>query len=265
MAWHAFPIRTHQHVRSLLLRVSIVMAAALASWTAAADTLVVQGSTTFNRRVLLAHQTAIEVASGQTLTVIPNKSTPGLIALFEGRAQLAMISAPLASEIEAVRRLAPAMPCERLHGFEITATRIAIGVHPSNPVRQASLDDIKRILLGEITNWKELGGSDLPIRVALAGGGGIAAVIESELLKGQRVAAPNALDVSSPEQLIQVIERSPDVVGLAQLSLVKRRNIPEIVTDRPLQTTLSLVTLDEPTPAMQAVIDAARRFANQAM
>jgi hypothetical protein len=54
-------------------------------------------------------------------------------------------------------------------------------------------------------------------------------------------------------------------VGLAQLSLVKRRNIPEIVTDRPLQTTLSLVTLDEPTPAMQAVIDAARRFANQAM
>jgi hypothetical protein len=99
----------------------------------------------------------------------------------------------------------------------------------------------------------------------LAGGGGIAAVIESELLKGQRVAAPNALDVSSPERLIQVIEQSPDVVGLAQLSLVKRRNIPEIVTDRPLQTTLSLVTLDEPTPAMQAVIDAARRFANQAM
>jgi phosphate transport system substrate-binding protein len=157
------------------------------------------------------------------------------------------------------------MPCERLHGFEITATRIAIGVHPSNPVRQASLDDIKRILLGEVTNWKELGGSDLPIRVALAGGGGIAAVIESDLLKGQRVAAPNALDVSSPERLIQVIEQSPDVVGLAQLSLVKRRNIPEIVTDRPLQTTLSLVTLDEPTPAMQAVIDAARRFANQAM
>jgi phosphate transport system substrate-binding protein len=265
MARHTGLIRANQRVRSLLVRVPIVMAAALASWTAAADTLVVQGSSTFNRRVLLAHHAAIEVASGQTLTVIPNKSTPGLIALFEGRAQLAMISAPLASEIEALRKLAPAMPSERLHAFEITATRIAIGVHPSNPVRQASLDDIKRILLGEITNWKELGGPDLPIRVALAGGGGIAAVIESELLKGAQVTARNALDVSSPEQLIQVIEQSPDVVGLAQLSLVRRRNIPEIVTDRPLQTTLSLVTLDEPTPAMQAVIDAARRFANQAM
>jgi phosphate transport system substrate-binding protein len=265
MAWHAFPIRANRRARSLLARAPIVLAAALASWTAAADTLVVQGSTTFNRRVMLMHQAAIEVASGQTLTVIANKSTPGLIALFEGRAQMAMISAPLASEIEELRKLAPAMPTERLHAFEIMATRIAIAVHPSNPVRQASLEDIKRILLGEITNWKVLGGPDLPIRVALAGGGGIVAVIKSELLEGLPVAAPKVLDASSPEQLVAIMEQSPDVVGFAQLSLVKRRNIPEIVTDRPLQTTLSLVTLDEPTPATRAVIDAARGIANRAM
>jgi hypothetical protein len=55
------------------------------------------------------------------------------------------------------------------------------------------------------------------------------------------------------------------VLGFAQLPLVKQRGLPEIVTDRPLQTTLNLVTLDEPTPAMRAVIDAARRIANKAM
>jgi len=265
MAWHAFLTCANRRARSPLVRVPIVMAAALASWTAAADTLVVQGSTTFNRRVMLVHQAAIEIASGHTLTVIANKSTPGLVALFEGRAQMAMISAPLASEIEELKKLAPAMPYERLHAFEITATRIAIAVHPSNPVRQASLEDIKRILLGEITNWKALGGPDLPIRVALAGGGGIVAVIKSELLEGRPVAAPDVLDVGSPEQLVQIMERSADVVGFAQLSLVKRRNIPEIATDRPLQTTLSLVTLDEPTPTIQAVIDAARRLADKPM
>ena len=265
MAWGAFSVRVEQRVRSLMAGVPVVMAVALASWTAAADTLIVQGSTTFNRRVMLAHHAAIEVASGQTLTVIPTKSTPGLIALFEGKAQMAMISAPLASEIEELRKVAPTMPTERLHAFEIMATRIAIGVHPSNPVRQASLADIKRILLGEITNWKQLGGPDLPIRVALAGGGGIAAVITSELLEGRQVGAPNVLNASSPDQLVVAMEQSPDVVGFAQLSLVKRRNLPEIVTDRPLQTTLSLVTLDEPTPAVRAVIDAAHRLANQPM
>jgi phosphate transport system substrate-binding protein len=251
-------------LRSLLMPVPIVMAAALVSWTAAADTLIVQGSTTFNRRIMLAHQGAIEVASGHTLTVIPNKSTPGLVALFEGRAQLAMISAPLASEIEELRKLAPEMPVERLHAFEIMATRIAIGVHPSNPVRRASLQDIKRILLGEITNWKELGGPDLQIRVALAEGGGIAALIKSELLGGRPVTAPNVLNASAPERLIPLIEQFPDVVGFAQLSLVNRRKIPEIVTDRPLQTTLSFVTLDEPTAAIQAVIDATRAATSRA-
>ncbi len=265
MARHAFSIRANQRMRSLAVAVPIVMAAALASWTAAADPLVVQGSTTFNRRIMMVHQAAIEVASSQTLKVVPTKSTPGLIALFEGRAQMAMISAPLASEIEELRKVAPAMPCERLHAFEIMATRIAIGVNPANPVRQATMADIKRILLGEITNWKELGGPDLPIRVALAGGGGIEAVVRFELLDGRPLAAPNVLNVNSPEQLIPAIEQFPDVVGFAQLSLVKRRNIPEIVTDRPLQTTLSLVTLDAPTPAIQAVIDAARRLANQPM
>jgi len=265
MAWQAFAVRANQTARSLLARAPIVMVAALASWTAAADTLVVQGSTTFNRRIMMAHQAAIEIASGHSLTVIPTKSTPGLIALFEGKAQVAMISAPLASEVEELRKLAPAMPSERLHAFEIMATRIAIAVHPSNPVRKASLDDIKRILLGEITNWKELGGPDMPIRVALTGGGGIAAVIKSELLGGRPMAAPDMLDASSPDQLIHVLEQHPDAVAFAQLSLVKRRNIPEIVTDRPLQTTLSLVTLDEPTPAVQAVIDAARRLANKAI
>jgi len=263
MTSHIFPLRAGQRARSLLARAALVTAVALVSWTAAADTLVVQGSTTFNRRIMMAHQAAIEVASGQTLTVVPTKSTPGLIALFEGKAQMAMISAPLASEIAELRKLAPTMPSERLHEFEITAVRIAIGVHPSNPVRQASLAEIRRVLLGEIRNWKELGGPDLPIRVALSGGGGIAAVIKSELLEGQAVAAPDVLDVSSPELLIHTMEQQPDVVGFAQLSLVKRRNIPEIVTDRPLQTTLSLVTLDEPTPAVRAVIDATRRLASQ--
>jgi hypothetical protein len=105
----------------------------------------------------------------------------------------------------------------------------------------------------------------MPIRVALTGGGGIAAVIKSELLGGRSMAAPDMLDASSPDQLIHVLEQHPDAVAFAQLSLVKRRNIPEIVTDRPLQTTLSLVTLDEPTPAVQAVIDAARRLANKAI
>src|SRR5262249_17415456 len=155
----------------------VIAGVVLATSVAAAQPLVVQGSTTFNRRVMEPHQAEIEAASGQPLTVIPNKSTPGLVALLEGRAQMTMISAPLRSELEELRKVVPNCACDRLQGFEIAATRIAIGVHPSNPVRQASLDTIRKIARGEITNWRELGGPDLPIRLALAAGGGIVAVV----------------------------------------------------------------------------------------
>ncbi len=252
-------------LRSASRRLAIAVAGTVLSSIAVAQPIVVQGSTTFNRRVMEPHQTEIEAASGQRLTVIPNKTTPGLVALFEGRAQMTMSSAPLDSEIQELRKVLPTCGCDRLKTFEITATRVAIGVHPSNPVRQATLATLRKVVRGEITNWRELGGPDLPIRVALAAGGGIVAVVETELLGGEHPGLKNILWVNTPVQLVQVMEQEPGVLGFAQLPLVKQRGLPEIATDRPLQTTLNLVTLDDPTPAMRAVIDAARRIVNKTM
>lgn len=263
MAWGVD--RLVKKERRLLARAAGLLVATLALSPALADNLVIQGSTTFNRRVMERHQAEIEKASGQHLTVIPNKTTPGLVALFEGRTQMAMISAPLSSEIEELRKVMPRCECDRLRAYEVMRTRIAIGVHPSNPVRSATMDTIKKILKGEVKNWNELGGPDRPIRVGLAAGGGILAVIEAEVLHGHAPALPNTLYISTPFQLVQVMEQEPGIIGFAQLTLVQQRGIPEIVTDRPLETTLSFVTLGEPTPAMRAVIDAAHRIANSTM
>jgi phosphate transport system substrate-binding protein len=230
-----------------------------------ADPLVVQGSTTFNRRLMEPHQAAIEAASGQKLVVIPNKSTPGVRALLEGRAQMAMISASLQGEIELLRKVMPDGDFDRLRAFEILSTRLAIGVHPSNPVRRTRLATITQILRGKIHNWKELGGPDLPIRVVLPVGGGAQTVVEAELLGGQPITLPDVIYVKTPVQLVQVVEQEPAILGFVQLPLARQRGITELVTDPPLQTTLSLVTLGEPTPAMRAVIDAARRVAEKMM
>jgi hypothetical protein len=54
-------------------------------------------------------------------------------------------------------------------------------------------------------------------------------------------------------------------MGFAQLSLARQKGLPELVTDKPVEQTLSLITLGEPTPAMKAVIDAARRAVEKTM
>jgi ABC-type phosphate transport system substrate-binding protein len=231
-----------------------------------AEMLVVQGSTTFTRQIMEPHQRAIETAAGHQLTVIPNKSVPGLMALLEGRAHMAMISAPLDHEVAKLSASAMSHPVGRLRAHEIATTRVAIAVHASNPVRKASLDMVTRVLLGELHNWQQLGGPERPIRVVLVGGGGgVTGVVESELLKSQAAQAPNIIYVKTPVQLIQIVEQEPGAIGFAQLALVNQRRATELVTDKPIQQSLTLVTLGEPTPAMQSVIDAARAVAEKTM
>jgi phosphate transport system substrate-binding protein len=233
---------------------------------AMADTLIVQGSTTFSRRLLEPQQAAIESRAGHKLTVIPNKSTPGLIALLEGRAQMAMISAPLQSEIELLKKSTSGLPLERLRAFEISRTPISVAVHPTNPLQVISRSAVKRILLGEVTNWQALGGPNLPIRIVLVGGGGgVTVAIEAELLKGQAVAVPGTIFVKTPVQLVQVVQQEPGAIGFGQATLVRQRNLPELTVDKPFEQLLALVTLGEPTPAMLSVIDAARAIAAKTM
>jgi len=40
---------------------------------------------------------------------------------------------------------------------------VCVIVHPSNPVKALTTEQVRKIYKGEITNWKELGGADKPI------------------------------------------------------------------------------------------------------
>jgi ABC-type phosphate transport system substrate-binding protein len=233
---------------------------------AIAETLIIQGSTTFARRMMEPHKATIEAEAKHELTLIPNKSLPGLIALMEGRAHMAMISSPLSAEIQALQKIMPGLAYDRLKAHEILSTRIAFALHPTNGVRKASLNQVRKILLGEISNWAAIGGADLPIRVVLVGGGGgVTTALESELLGGQRMTGSHIIYVKTPVQLVQIIEQEPGAIGFAQLALARQKGLPELTTEQPVEQTLSLITLGEPTPAMNDVIRAARRTAEKVM
>jgi phosphate transport system substrate-binding protein len=228
--------------------------------TPGAHGFIVQGSTTFTHQVMEPYQGAIEKAAGVKLTVLPSKSSLGLLALFEKRGDFAMISGPLDNEIGELKTSQPALPFGRLETFEVASTRMAFAVNKQNPLGTMTDDKMRQILLGTITNWHDVGGPDEPIRIVMVrGGGGVQASIEEEFLHGKHITAPNPIVVQISSQVIKVTEQLPGALGLSQLSIVAHSAAHELKTEHPIVQRLALVTLGDPTPAMRQVIDAIRK------
>jgi phosphate transport system substrate-binding protein len=95
-----------------------------------------------------------------TVQVTGGGSGVGLSALINGTTDIADASRPMKkSEMEKLKQRYSSL------GYETKAAKdgITLYVNESNPVSELTLDQIKGIYLGEITNWKDVGGSDTKI------------------------------------------------------------------------------------------------------
>ena len=242
----------------------ILLAGSAGIAPARSENLVLQGSTTFATAMAHPHANEVETQTGHRLEIIPNKSNIGLIALFEHKADLAMISTTLEREKEILSESNPDLPVQRLKAFEIARTRAALVVHPDNPIRTARLQDIAKILTGEISNWKQLGGPDLRIRVvAVREGGGVLASVETRLLGKAHISAPDAIRVAVGTQIVRVVAQEPGAIGITHLAIVESSSVVEMITDEQIEQILSLVSLDDPSLAASATIEAFRRIAKR--
>jgi phosphate transport system substrate-binding protein len=244
---------------------TVLLAASLAAvGPVSAEPLTLQGSTTLSSQLMVPYQKRVEELSGQTLVLVPNKSSLGLQALLEGRAQLGMISGPLEVEKTILRKIKPGASVESLQAFEISRTPMAFAVHPDNPVRTMTTANLRRILLGEVQNWRDVGGPDRPIRLIMVReGGGVQASVESQVLDGQKIVATDPIRVQIGSQVVKVALQEPGALGLAQLGVITRAHAPEMKLDKPVEQILSLVSLGKPTAAMLDVIKAARQVASE--
>ena len=227
-----------------------------------AETLTIQGSSTFSANILTPNESMIEALSGQSLKIVGIRSDIGLLRLLARQAEFAVISTPLQQMIESLRPNSPDLPYDKLMAFPVSQVRVAFAVNPSNPVRKADMRFIRQVLSGEVTSWKDLGGPDVPIRVAyVQAGGGVTLCVAGQLFGGRAFTPANPIRVSFGSQVIKVVEQEPRALGIAQLGLVREHQLPELMTDQVIEQELSLVTLGEPTPAQQAVINAVRQVA----
>ena len=245
--------------RCAALAAAIGIVGAWGAGSASAETLRLQGSTGFANDIMSRYQGDIETLTSDKLKVTPTSSVRGLVALFKGETDLAMVAAPLETMIGLVRETHPDLPFHLLQEFRVTRARVAYPVNPANPIRKVSIPQLKKILTGQIDNWRQLGGPNLPIVVVSHEGGGTKRITEFLVSDGRPIAPHSHIVAAGPEDVVRMVAKDRGALGIAQPRFVALHNLPELDTAVAIRRPYSLVSLNEPTDAMRTVIAATRR------
>ena len=117
-------------------------------------TISISGSTSVGPLMEKIQEKYEEENNNVTLEIQQNGSGAGIKDVISGISEIGMSSRELKDEEKT-----------SVQGTTVAYDGIALLVNTENPVSNISLEDVKKIYTGEITNWKELGGDDSPIVV----------------------------------------------------------------------------------------------------
>ena len=96
---------------------------------------------------------------------------------------------------------------------QIAEEELALAVHPSNTSASLSIDQVKDIFSGRMSNWLEIGGNDAEIQVwVLLTADEARGIFDQELLGGGRV-TPNAFLAPHPSAILEAISGRPNAIG----------------------------------------------------
>ncbi|WP_243438653.1 phosphate ABC transporter substrate-binding protein [Fundidesulfovibrio soli] len=134
-------------------------------------------------------------------------STAGLLAVKTGAIDVAGLS----------RDMSRSEDSDKVRNFLLAKNAIAIIAHPDNPVSNLTMKQVKDVFSGQVTNWSELGGPDMPIAL-------LSRKSSSTTRRGLEEAALEGEDMAKGAKLLESgklmageIQANPWAIGYAAL------------------------------------------------
>lgn len=167
----------------------------------------VAGSTTVLPIAQAAAEAWMNAHSSDSITVAGGGSGVGISSLLDGTCDLADSSRAITDK-EREGRNGVALVDQK-----IAVDAVCIIVNPSNPVVGLTMDQLKQILTGKITNWSAVGGQNLQIAVyTRESTSGTYDTVHSKVLGSDNVAL-SAITVNSNGEMAQAISGNPNGMG----------------------------------------------------
>ena len=156
------------------------------------------------------------------MTLRTDSADGSLRALDDGTFDVAFTQRRIAAdEVTAYEQLGYGDLRGSQHEALVALDAVTVAIHPDNQVRNISPETLMRVWAGEITNWQELGGPDMPIHLYgySEGANESAADFPSSILPGAlATTAPIYAKLQGTDELIEAIKLDRASIGIAPKS-----------------------------------------------
>lgn len=149
-------------------------------------------------------------SSGLQFQVTGGGSGTGVAAMINGTADICSSSRPIKKD--EVQQL---LTKYKYRGCEVRVARdgLAVYVHKSNKVKQLTIEQVRLIFTGKITNWKDVGGADKPIVLySRENNSGTYEFFKEHVLLKQDFSS-SAQHMAGTAALINAIGKDPNAIG----------------------------------------------------
>lgn len=238
-----------------------LLAATTFAGQAAAEVLEVSGATTVQRRVLEPGAEPLKAATGIQLKIYGPGTGKGMLALFEGKVPVAAAGEALEDAVASARAAAAEsgrtvnVPPNLVY-HAVASDNIVVAVHANNPVKTLTRQQIKDMMTGKVSNWKQVGGPDLAVKLfAAAPGQAVRAAVQKGFLDGAEF-APATTDIRTALEQLRAIAGDPGAIGAMSEPVIKASTEKvHVVGGASIPRPLGFVTVGAPSPAAAKMID----------
>lgn len=225
-------------IRSIFFFVIIHTAFINFSW--ADGGLPISGSYLVYLKLFMSNKQEIEKQLNMKLDIVRNNSMHGLNDLINGQAKIAMV---IFSK-EEIDSLMAIKDNENVQVTNFGDEKIYFVASADINVNSLSSENIKAILLGNITNWSEIGGQDIPITIVTESKDAeIRRFLEVKLLDGKYLSG-NLKEYKNTPAIGRMMLQNQGVFGFLPESLLNEK-LKVIDTDIDLKIPINLVYLND--------------------
>ena len=149
------------------------------------------------------------------IAVTGGGSGTGIAALINGKIDIANVSRKMKPEEIERARQRKVNPVEWVIGVDA----LSVIVNVKNPVSRLTLDQISKIFKGEIKNWKEVGGKDIPISLyGRQGNSGTFVYFRDNVVKADY--SDRMRRMNGNAQIVEVVRRDVSGIGYVGVGYV---------------------------------------------